>query len=320
MGGTTTARSRARTVLAALAILTLVGVAVPLVARLTGAEAGPLAIMVALMPWVALASLVPVALAVAARAWPVLAAAVAAAVLCWWWQVPLMTADQALGDDALRAGTLNVTFGGADADAVVALVRDQQLDLLALQELTPAAERSLREAGLDDLLPYSEVRAEDGFTGTGLWSSAPLEDAGGVDGFTSRVVTATVALGGERRTVIVAHPMAPAPLSNRLWRAELDALAALVAGTEGPVLLAGDLNATRDHAGLRALAESGCVDAADQAGAGFVPTFPEGRGPFPVAAIDHVYSCGSHLRATSVTSVAVSGADHRALVAVYGTS
>lgn len=313
-------RPRARMVLAVLGVVTLAVVAVPVLARALGWEAGPLAYLLALMPWIALASLIPVALALAARSWALVAAAAGIALLSWWWQAPLLTASAAVEDDAARVATLNVTFGGADADAVVALVRERDLDLLALEELTPAAAAALHEAGLDDLLPYSEVHAEEGFTGTGLWSRARMTDARSVPGYTSRVVMATTVLGGTERAVVAAHPMAPGATSNRLWRAELDALGALIAEAGPQVLVLGDLNAARDHAGLRAWEAADCVDAPDQAGAGFLPTFPEGRGPFPVAAIDHVYACGSDLRATSVAAVTVAGADHRALVVVYGTT
>lgn len=316
----TRTRTRSRTVLTALAVLLLAAVALPAIARLLGWEAGLLAYLLALMPWVALAALVPVALALAARAWPLAAAGAALAALCWWWQVPLLTSSPPVADDALHIATLNVTFGAASAEEVVALVADHDLDVLALEELTPSAEAALREAGLDALMPFSEVHAEEGFTGTGLWSRVPLQDARSVPGYTSQVVAATIPLAGLDRSVIVAHPMAPGVTSNRLWRTELDRLGELIESSGPQVLLLGDLNASRDHAGLRAWESAGCVDAPDQAGAGFVPTFPEGRGPLPVAAIDHVYSCESDLRATQVHSVSVAGADHRALVVTFGTT
>lgn len=312
--------TRARAMMTLLAALSLAAVAMPALARLLGWEAGPLAYVLALMPWVAVASLVPLALALLARAWRLAILAAAVASLCWWWQAPLLTTDAVAVDDALRVATLNLTFGRAEAAAVVELARAHDLDLLALQELTPDAEAALREEGLDSLLPYSEVRAEEGFTGTGLWSRRPLTEGRAVPGYTSQVVVATVGAPGAGRTVIVAHPMAPGIASNRLWRTELDTLSALVESAGPQVVVLGDLNASRDHRGLRAWEARSCADAADQAGAGFVPTFPEGRGPFPVAAIDHVYTCESDLRATAVRSVSVAGADHRALVVTFGTT
>ena len=97
----------------------------------------------------------------------------------------------------------------------------------------------------------------------------------------------------------------------------MEASRRILSPTKGPVIVAGDFNATRDQRPFRDLEALGFVDAADQAGAGFVPTFPDGRLPMPVVAIDHVMVRDSRLSAVSVTSVVVPGADHRALVVTY---
>lgn len=309
-----------RRALRVLAGVAFAAVAVPAVARLLGWEAGPLAIAVALMPWVTLASVVPLVLASLARDRWLAGASALVMVLCVAWTVPLYLAETApVSDDEFVVATVSMTFGAADPHEVVDLVRDHDVDVLALQELTPESAQALREAGLGEQLPYSEIHAEPGFTGTGLWSRLPQSDGRALDGLTSRTVQAVVESQAGPITVLAPHPAAPGLFAHDRWSEDLAALAVMVAEVEGPLVVVGDLNATRDHRGFRDLEAAGLVDAADQAGSGFAPTFPQGRGPFPVAAIDHVMVRDAPLTAVDARTIVVSGADHRGLIATYAT-
>lgn len=316
-----------RRVLRVLAAVCFAVIAVPVFARLFGVEAGPLAILVALMPWVALASLVPLILAVLARAWWLVGASAVVVVNCAVWMLPLYIAEPApVGGETFTAGSLNLTFGQADADAVVQWVTNEQIDVLSAQEVTPEAVAALEAAGLDELMPYSQIAAEPGVTGTGLWSRLPLTDAeslpgfageGSRDGYRSRAVQASLEVDGTALTVIAVHPAAPGLMENSGWRGAMTDMTDFLAEREGPTLVVGDFNTTRDHQSFRKLEDLGYIDAADQAGAGFAPTFPQGRGPFPVAAIDHALVRDAPLTATAVSTVALPGADHRALTVTY---
>lgn len=315
------AKHRARPVLHILGWLALAGTAPALLARATGVEAGPLAIAVALLPWMTLACAGALALALLARARVLGAVAALAAIAAVAWQLPVYVASNPAPAQAqqLTVGSVNVTFGEADAQAVVDLVGDHSIGLLAVQELTPRAVTALTAAGLDRLLPYRVVYPEQGFAGTGIWSATPLGQAGALEGLTARTPRVTVEVAGTQVTVVAPHPAAPGLTRHDRWEADLSALHAAVATelASGPVLVVGDFNATRDHRRFRDLEALGCADAADQAGAGFLPTFPQGRPPFPLVAIDHSLACAAGLVATQVSTHAIPGADHRALVAVY---
>ncbi len=88
---------------------------------------------------------------------------------------------------------------------------------------------------------------------------------------------------------------------------------ALGALTGPTVLVGGDFNSTPDTAQFRTILNQGFSDAANQAGAGFTPTWPADRWFPPLITIDHVLTRGAV--ATSVDSVEIPGSDHRALVA-----
>ncbi|MDN4480799.1 endonuclease/exonuclease/phosphatase family protein [Demequina muriae] len=312
--------SALRRTMRALAAIALVGVAVPVAARLLGWEPGPVAILVALMPWVTLAAAVPLVLAALARAWWLLAASAVVASSCVVWMVPLYVGAPAPpAGEEFTVASVSMTFGGADATEVVQLVRDHQVDVLALQELTPEAAVALRSAGLDAELPHSRAYPEPGFTGTGVWSRLGISDGRAIEGTTSRTVQVVVDAESGPLTVLAPHPAAPGLFAHSAWSADLAALEASVAGIDGPLLVLGDLNMTRDHRAFRDLESAGLADAATQAGAGFSPTFPQGRRPFPIAAIDHALVRDAPLTAVQVSTAAVSGADHRALVVTYVT-
>jgi endonuclease/exonuclease/phosphatase (EEP) superfamily protein YafD len=84
-------------------------------------------------------------------------------------------------------------------------------------------------------------------------------------------------------------------------------------------VLAGDFNAVSDHGPMQALRRAGLKSATDVAGAGWLPTYPANRPIPPLLPIDHVL-INDDLTATSVTSLPVSGSDHRGLfVTLAGT-
>jgi hypothetical protein len=84
---------------------------------------------------------------------------------------------------------------------------------------------------------------------------------------------------------------------------------------EGPTIVVGDFNATHDHAPWRAILGAGLRDAAEQAGSGWQPTWPNSyRGwVVPLIMIDHVLTTDQYA-ACHTRTVLISGTDHRALV------
>jgi endonuclease/exonuclease/phosphatase (EEP) superfamily protein YafD len=300
-----------------LALLLLAGTAVVMLLRALGIEVDVLAYVVALTPWLLPVTVVALVLAGVARSrWTVVTAVALLAVQVWW-LLPLVTAQTPQGDRRLVIASSNLRFGDASADDVLALVRDHQVDVLVVVELTFGAERRLEEAGVSTLLPYRFVEAGYGVQGTGVWSRYPLSDTGIEPGFFSRTLRATVSVGADRLTLVAAHPVAPGVSDNSVWRDEHALLLELIDGLTGDAVLVGDLNATRDNAVLRRYEEAGYLDAADQSGAGFVPTFPVGRGVPPAVGIDHVLVRAQAYVAESFDAVDITDTDHRAVVATY---
>ncbi len=312
-------RSWPRRLALGAAVASLFAVLVPVLARFFSWEAGPLAYVVSMMPWVTLACLVPLGLALLARSRAIVAASLVPLVACAAWLAPLFVADAATHTSGveLRVATANLTYGQADAESVVAMVREHSIDVLAVQELTPAEVEALSAAGLDEVMPYSAIEPERGYQGVGVWSRLPFESAESLSGFASRAVRISVRVGTEPMTIYTVHPMAPGVRDHSTWVADMQALGRLLTPRVGAVMVAGDFNTTRDHRAFRDLESIGFVDAVDQAGAGFLPTFPDGGLPMPLVAIDHIIVRDVPLVAVDVETVTIAGADHRALVVTF---
>jgi endonuclease/exonuclease/phosphatase family metal-dependent hydrolase len=274
--------------------------------------------LIAFTPYAAALSVLPVVLALALRRWVAAVSAALAGIVLVGAVAPRAVRDEPrAGGPTVVVMTANLLGGGADPGEVVRLVRAERVDVLAVQELSPAGLAALDAAGLAGLLPHRVVEPIPSPAGTGLFARHPLIAAGvrvNPGGF--RQARATVLVPGAAPLVTESvHPCAPYAASQvGCWRADLAGQPR--AGRAGPVrMLAGDFNATLDHAPLRALLRSGYVDAADAAGVGLVGTWgPYDGDRIPPVTIDHVLvDRRVAVRAAAVHPVA--GSDHRAVVA-----
>ncbi|MGY1724051.1 endonuclease/exonuclease/phosphatase family protein [Blastococcus sp. SYSU DS0533] len=291
------------------------------VVRRTGSERGfPLVPALAFTPYAAGTAVLPLAVAVRARSRAaVLLAAGAGAVLAGAVRShrgrPAVAPPPA--GRRVRIATVSLRRGLVPAEAVVDLVRRHGIDLLAVQELTPQAERRLRAAGLAEALPHAHVvparpGSEPAASGA-VWSRLPLGARTAVPGgFEQPAVRVPGGPGPELEvTAVHTRPPATSAAAVRGWTEDLAALP----GPEPGVLrvLAGDFNATLDHAALRAVLRRGYLDAARAVGRGHLRTWSPLRSPVPRLGLDHVL-VDPRLAVAGCTSVPVRGSDHRSVV------
>jgi endonuclease/exonuclease/phosphatase family metal-dependent hydrolase len=218
----------------------------------------------------------------------------------------------------LRVLTSNLLVGRADAESLVQLVVSRGADVLFLQELTDGAAIRLQKAGLDSVLPYQVLEpVVRGPKGSGIWARYPLHDGLAVaPASRSRPVARLDVPGGQSVQLVCVHLRPPrpshAPSGAARWRAEM---ATLPGPGDVPVIMAGDFNATLDHARFRQVLGQGYVDAAVQAGRGLVPTWgPRPGGELAVLAIDHIL-LDPRCAVRAFSAHRLPGTDHRALYA-----
>jgi endonuclease/exonuclease/phosphatase family metal-dependent hydrolase len=302
--------------------------------RASGVGAGTwIETAIVLTPFVAAGSVVVLAVVAALRVRPAVLSAAATCVGFGLVMAPVFAPgphpSYPPGGPELRVMTVNVQFGLGDVDRVMRLVEDGDVDVLGVQELTPAFDEALRAAGLEDHLRYGVVEPAGGGSGAGLYSRfrvRPLDDA-----VTGRHNSPTGLLdipGAPPVQLTVVHPAPPVGASNHAeWRETFRSLPrpgdpplpvdgrarSRETDDESRVhLLMGDFNATVDQPTLRDLLADGYVDAAGAMGRGWVMTWRSALTP-PLA-IDHVL-VDEDTRVLDVDAHGVGASDHHAVLA-----
>ena len=233
------------------------------------------------------------------------------------------SATASVDDRYARLMTLNTRNGQADAAQIVQTVREQHVEVLALQELNSSMISRLNEAGIRELLPYSVVAntsSSDNGGVNGLWSAAPMSERTGdlIPIEASSIPAASIDFDGTVIRFGSVHPFSPRPSNQGLWDRGLGSISQLREDDHTFVLM-GDFNATWDHASFRYLLGGRFVDAGENAGEWFHMTYPANKKlfsviPVPAAVeIDHIV----HDRGVVVgdlDAVTVSGSDHKALL------
>ena len=238
---------------------------------------------------------------------------------------------------AVSVLSLNTEREGADIEAVAELADAVGADILVLPETTQRYGRRLAEA-------LTEQKKESGaqpqgfavFSDTSMPSDLAEQgiDQNSDPAYSTTVLVAT-RLGGYRQVeetagagfgtvrlepesgdgpvIVGAHTYPPLPGAMTWWRSSVTDVASLCRRPSAGLIVAGDFNATRDHAPLRNL--GGCISAGEQAGIGGLATWPSSTGTTLLGAtIDHVLVDGTVWEGKKGRVVTIPGTDHRAVV------
>ncbi|MEU4076144.1 hypothetical protein DEJ45_18725 [Streptomyces venezuelae] len=277
----------------------------------------PVPQLLSFLPWLTVPAGLGVLLAAAARRRGLTYLAVLVLGATAWSSVPYMpqtVIPYGLPLARVKVIAANVEFGEGTR-ALIDVIRRERPQIAFVSECDRACRTALTSAFADSHPYYASVEGE-GSTGSIVLSGYPLRDwrmipaAMGMPGATADIAGVPVRLQ-------LAHPLPPLPGQVHLWKRELGRVqdyAATAARTPGPTLIAGDFNASQDHAAFRhILAAGGLQDAARRAEASRTPTWPT-EGPLPpYVQIDHVLVRDFTVR--EVRFPALAGSDHRAVLA-----
>lgn len=292
-----------------------------------------LSVLVAGTPWFILVGLLALVLALLSSKWFTALLMIICLAVNISWQYPFYSGegdlpDRALkavtaespdrADDTARVMTMNVYKGRADADAIVKAVRDNRVEVLALQETTAPFLDRLHQAGILKYLPYEQTASADKKYGNGLWTAAPMESPAkdDVNSVASQMPAGYVPFSGGRTRVrfVSVHTTSPTKGYWSMWKRSLGEVGNLKGHQDTRYVLLGDFNATWDHAPFRDLLGDRFQDAARQAGHGMTPTWPADRTGVPrLVAIDHIV-VDKGIRAGQLKTLKIAGSDHDALL------
>lgn len=238
----------------------------------------------------------------------------------WWFARPFVAdgSGPATGETFVVM-TANLHIGGADPQALLGIIDRDDVDVLVLEEITPAALVALDEAGLARRLPHRVGAPHADRDGIMVFATSSM-------GAVSAIDTSSPGFGVDLTTgqgplrVLAVHPIAPNNGMAR-WSADLRTVVEAAEPSRGATIVAGDFNATLDHPRILDLMATGYRDATADAGLAWRPTWPapgnlrvRGLRLPSLFALDHVFVRGP-LEATDVDAHVVPGTDHRVLVA-----
>lgn len=214
----------------------------------------------------------------------------------------------------MRIFQQNVYIGQADPAAVAAAIVASGADVAVLVEAWPPFMDTLATQPGVDVFTYrlSVPGFEEGEIA--VWSRWPLENASGERLATRPFIRAEVEAPAGAFTIGAVHTAAPVnDLEATNWA---DGLAGLgLVDRSKPIVLAGDFNATIDHAQFRSLLENGWTDVHTTKGCGLDETWPAGRGlGIPAMRLDHVL-VSDHFEVKAVEVGHANGSDHKPVIA-----
>jgi endonuclease/exonuclease/phosphatase (EEP) superfamily protein YafD len=286
----------------------------------------PLIVLNAFNPIVYLPAWAVVAGALVARRWWLAAAAAVIIAAQLAFVVPELSAAAPVPPWARHAPVVRVFDANIDkslqfqAGYAQAIEQDRP-DVVALEEFTPPALRSMAATGVLARFPYRCVAPAFGADGFLIASRLRLTgcqvrtEIWGNDIWTPYMVEATLWSPGGPVALRVVHTLAPLPAFWREWSAALAAVDQSVrADGASNMLMVGDFNATWGNKGFVALLHDGLTDGAAARGQAIDTTWPNGAVVPPLVRIDHVLT-GARLTVTQISARAGFGSDHRFLVA-----
>ena len=271
------------------------------------------------LPVAALASVVALAL----RQWPAAGLAALATVALF-----AVIAPRAIGGPdsfsgvPVRVISSNVLHGGGDAEQLAGYVRDRQVDVLCVEELTPEFAARLDAAGVGRLLPHRVLSIQEGVSGSGIYSRYPLRELPPPPSAGTNPVTntrASVRVARAASIDVTAIHNLPVPASPNGVDGWADSLRQLPSAADAgpPRVLAGDFNATLDQSEFRDLLDRGYRDAAERMGDGLIPTWPaiRGRNRYLPVTIDHIIYDRDRAGVRDYDVLDLNRSDHRTIYA-----
>ena len=256
------------------------------------------------------------AAALIARRWGLAGAALSLSVANIAWLRQLSAIGKAAvvpaGVTRIRLLTANILDINTEVALLAADLMDSGADLMLLQEVSEQHLADLRAAGVLDAYPFQILAPSERPHGSAILSKLPISTGGIIKAAGYPMTRAEVVTAAGIVVVLNVHPLAPSiPQQVAEWHAQLAALTRLAGDETGPLIVAGDFNATADHLPFSQLLGIGLRDAFDEAGRGIGATWPSWRRPMiPVMRLDHVLVRGP----ITVLSAEVQdsrGSDHR---------
>jgi len=216
----------------------------------------------------------------------------------------------------LKVLQYNINSHNRALSGLAAFIKETDSDIVCLEEVRPETDIYLRAKIPESYTTRISVPRKDNF-GIAVYSKLPFDKLEAVSLCKAEIpsITGSFEIAGRKAHLICTHTLPPISTAVFDFRNEqLARLAELVNTYDGPVVLAGDLNASPySYYFQKLLRDTGLQDT--ERGRGLRPTWPTGLPVFDIP-IDHILVRGG-LKTISRDVLDGSGSDHRAVLGTF---
>jgi endonuclease/exonuclease/phosphatase (EEP) superfamily protein YafD len=278
-----------------------------------------LVVLNAMTPWLYLPAWCSLAIGLVFQRWTLARAAGVVACLHVLWLDPrglIASPEPRPGPGAvtLRVMSANLLMVNDDLEGISGEIMSNHPDLLLVQELTPSWMQRFEAPEVRAILPHRVGIPQADSFGIGIYSRLPASisqlDLSGLPALRAELI-----VSGKRLSVLNVHTLPPrTPLYTRTWNQMMSQVCELVRSEPGPLLLAGDLNATSQARWYRELQALALRGAHEDRGRGLAVTWPNGLMPYPPIRLDHLL-VSPQIQVLEVSEGVGRGSDHRPIIA-----
>jgi vancomycin resistance protein VanJ len=207
-------------------------------------------------------------------------------------------------------------------NGIMEVIRKEKPDILLIQEYSPAlVSRSFH--GLDNLYPELYVDKTSKYFGQAIFSRYPLKQVS-AELDKGRIQKILIETPAGQIAIWNVHPIPPYLIPPEQYDAQMSSLVADIAKTKGPLIVAGDFNAT-DQSETYRMINNYLKDSYWEAGWGFGFSYPAPPYTFmdsgiqigPLWRIDHIFHSQDFIAISAHTLSKSGGSDHFPIVAEF---
>lgn len=249
------------------------------ICRIAGFEGSITTILISFLPLLMLPSYAALAVGIFYRkiGLIVMSAALVCCHLIWVYpdfKPAAPISDAAQGAPKVTVYSHNVLFDNPVPEQLWSDIAERDADVVMLQELSINDLKALEKTEAYDKYAFRFTKATTSTDGLAIWSKYPLADTELVTSAGFPQMRATIEVDGKHVVLWCVHTMAPVAGVDD-WKADFSTLTKRVEKEDGHVVMAGDFNATMDHAPLRKLIDDASLtDVHTDLGKGSLHTWP----------------------------------------------
>jgi vancomycin resistance protein VanJ len=198
-------------------------------------------------------------------------------------------------DNQIKVMSFNVFQRNNDVEALIEIIRENDSDLVALQEVTPDVGEQLSTA-LSSQYPYHTLELLGNMMGQGLLSKYPIHQISELPDYNFQSATIDTPEGSIQVFNIHSPTLIPFTWKEdwQIQRTFFEGILAEIAKVEGPIIVLGDFNTT-PLSELYALLTDNLTDTHLASGWGFGFSYPARpklgiRLPTPLLRIDYIFT------------------------------